>query len=105
MTMLTIRAMLGFTLIAVSLVGVLLACILNVKGARGRKERAFVTVSSFALIVLIALLLVLMVYLKSPYNYLTLVSYLIVLPFAVYRISLRRQLIRELERRAKGMDV
>ena len=89
----------GASVFVASGAGILLACYLNIRNTRGPKERTFLILSTFGLLAFLGAVLALMYFLPKPYNFLTLVPFFLVAPFLIYRSSLRRQLIRELESR------
>lgn len=102
MTTLSIKATIGFILVGVTLVVLMIACYNNIKSAQGPKERAFITVASLTVAALLGLLGVLLYCLRTPYNLIVTVLFLLTVPVLIYRFSVRRQLIREVER--MGLD-
>lgn len=97
--MLTFRALFGFTLLAVALIGGGLASWSNVRQARGPRERAFVVRICILSWMLILSMLGLMYALPSPYRYGAMLFYFVGLPLLIYRWSKTHQLIRLMEAR------
>jgi hypothetical protein len=73
---------------------------LNIQGCPGPRERRLVGLCTLVVWGLIALLLWLMTVLPAPGRYLLLIPYFTLLPWFVYRVSVRRQKLRRLESRA-----
>lgn len=94
------RALVGFVLVGTALLGLFVASLLNVRSARGKNERRYLTIVTPLLWIIALSLLALMYALPSPWRYVVLATYLVGLPVFVYRTSLRRQLIRESESRS-----
>ena len=93
----SVEAIIGFALTLIGLGGAGLSILLNIFGARGPRERAFIGRRSLMIAVVFFVLLVLMYYLESPWRYLALVVYLGAMPVMIYRTSIQRQIIREEE--------
>lgn len=77
----------------------LFATFQNIRTARGIRERRFVFLNCMAMWVVTILVFSGVLYLQTPWRYLILALYFVVVPPAVYLSSFRRQLIR----RAEGM--
>ena len=69
----------------------------NVRSTQGPKERAFVTRSNISAWVVVMLFFALLYFVPHPYNYLLVVVYFAVFPFAVYQFCSTRLLIRRME--------
>lgn len=69
----------------------------NVRSAKGPRERAFCRFHSLAAWGVICLFLALMYWLPTPWRYVVLLPYFIHLPIAVYRASMKRQLLVRLD--------
>lgn len=74
-----------------------LATFKNVRSAKGPKERAFVARSNISAWIVVCLFFSLLYFVRHPYNYLIVLLYFAVFPFAVYQFCTRRLLIRRLE--------
>ncbi len=72
---------------------------LNIRSCPGPRERQLVGICTLVVWALIGLLLWLMAILPSPGRYFLLIPYFTALPWFVYRVSVRRQKLRRLERR------
>lgn len=70
---------------------------LNIQGCPGPRERRLVGLCTLVVWGLIALLLWLMTVLPAPGRYLLLIPYFTLLPWFVYRVSVRRQMLRRVE--------
>ncbi|OQA26008.1 MAG: hypothetical protein BWY59_01546 [Verrucomicrobia bacterium ADurb.Bin345] len=95
--MLTVPAIGGIVFLFVAVVGGVGATISNMRSAKGPKERVFVRFNCIAAWGVAVLCLALMYYLPSPWRYLVLIPYFFHLPVAIYRATMKRQLIRRLE--------
>jgi len=100
--MLTFKAIFGFSLLGLALVGGGWASWVNIRTARGPRERAFVIRICVVSWLLILSMLGLMYVLGSPYRYAAMLFYFIGLPLLIYRWSKTHQLIRLMEDRAPG---
>ena len=99
MTELTINPVFlaGVIISAIAVLGLAVASVLNVRGARGPKERRFLAWCTIGLWILLGILIFLMALLGPPWRYVVLGAYFLMIPYVVYRVSMRRQLIREWE--------
>lgn len=93
----SVEAIVGFALLLFGLGGAAVSILLNVAGAHGRRERAYVGRCSLYIALVFFSLLALMYHLASPWRYLVLLLYLSAMPVMIYRTSIRRQIIREEE--------
>jgi Ca2+/Na+ antiporter len=93
------RIIAGAVLFLVAFVGISIACVLNIRHARWASEKRYLFWSTTGLWVMLFASLGLMYYLESPWRYMVLGAYFVLLPVFVYRVSLRRQVIREYEER------
>lgn len=100
--MLTIKAIFGFTLLGLAIVGGGWASWVNVRTARGPRERAFVIRICVVSWALILSMLGLMYLLAAPYRYAIMMFYFLGLPILIYRWSKTHQLIRLMEERTPG---
>ena len=98
------KALVGIVLVGAALIGLFVASVLNVRSARGRRERRYLMIVTPLIWAIALSLLALMYTLPSPWRYIVLAAYLLGLPIFVYQTSLRRQIIRESESRS-GMAV
>lgn len=89
----------GWCCMALAVAFGLFATIQNIRTARGIRERRFVLLNCVAMWVVTVLVFSGVLYLRTPWRYLILVLYFVVVPPAVYFSSFRRQLIQ----RAEGM--
>ena len=95
--MLTGTAIAGLIFLIIGLIGGAAATMSNLRSAKGPKERVFVRFNCIAAWGVAVLCLALMYYLPSPWRYLVLIPYFFHLPVAIYRATMKRQLIRRLE--------
>jgi Ca2+/Na+ antiporter len=93
------RIIAGAIVFLVAFVGISVACILNIRHARWASEKRYLFWTTTALWVILFASLGLMYYLEAPWRYLVLGTYFVLLPVFIYRVSLRRQVIREYEER------
>jgi hypothetical protein len=98
---LSAQAVIGFSLLFFGLLGAGVSILLNIAGAQGPRERAFLGRSSLGIAVTFFFLLTMMYYLPFPWQLPVLVFYLGVMPVMIYRTSIRRQVIREEESEAR----
>lgn len=97
--MLSFKVMLGLVLTVIALMGGAAASYLNVRNARGPKERAFVwRVCVVAWTVIVSMLLA-VYFLPPPWRYFAAGGYFVVCPILVYRWATTHQLIRMVEER------
>ncbi len=100
----------GFLAAALLVVVVLMAAAivgwLNIRGARGPRERRFVQRACGGAFVLLLLFIASIVLLHPPYQYVAPLIVTIIMTAAIYRWSTIHQLIREIEQRdrAKARD-
>lgn len=88
----------GMLILVVAICGGAVAAWLNIQACPGPRERRLVGLCTLMIWLLIGLLLWLMVVVPSPGRYLLIVPYFTVLPWFIYRVSVRRQKLRVLER-------
>ena len=69
----------------------------NVRSTKGPKERTFVTRSNISAWVVVMLFFGLLYFVPHPFNYLIVLVYFVVFPFAVYQFCSTRLLIRRME--------
>ena len=100
-TTLSVQAITGIALLAIALGGLAIAGSLNIIHAKWPSERRFLFVATTILWVLLFGLMSMMYFFPSPWRFVVLGLYFILIPVLIYRISLRRQLIREYETRMK----
>jgi len=98
--MLTIQAIFGFALLGIAFVGGGWASWVNIRTARGPRERAFVIRICVVAWLLILSMLALMYLLESPFRYAVMLFYFFGMPVLIYRWSKTHQLIRLVEDRA-----
>ncbi len=99
--MLSLAAIVGITLLGAAFVGGGYASYVNVRNARGPRERRFV-VRVCALGWLIVLSMLALVYaLPAPHRYVVALGYFIVTPIIIYRWALTHQMLRVLDAREK----
>ncbi len=96
---LSAKAMFGITLTVISLILAGFASYMNVRGSKGRLERRFVFGACALTWSVVAACMALVIVLPQPYHYIPLGLLIIIFPLIIYRLSLRHQLIREVERR------
>ena len=89
----------ALALLAVAVFGGLGIALMNVRAARGPREKTFVKRASAGAGSLMALFIVLLFWLEPPYRYVALVVFLVLIPAAIYRWSTQHQLIRRLDER------
>lgn len=70
---------------------------LNIQACPGPRERQLVGTCTLVVWALIGLLLWLMAILPSPARFLLLIPYFTLLPWFVFRVSVRRQMLRKVE--------
>ena len=97
-----IRLLAGSLMIAIALLAFALTTYYNLRASRGPRERQFVLRACLIVLLLMVSLLTLMYYLPSPYRYLVLLGYMVVLPLLLYRLATVHQLIRYLEEHQTG---
>ena len=100
-TTLSAQAIAGIVLLVIALGGLAIAGTLNILHAKWPSERRFLFVATTILWVLLIGLMSMMYYFPSPWRFIVLGLYFILIPVLIYRISLRRQLIHEYESRMK----
>ena len=91
------QVLVGSLIAGVALAGLLIASITNLRGVRGPVERRFVAVCTVGLWLMLGLFLVGTALSEAPLRYAILAGYFIGAPILVYRVSVRRQLIRKWE--------
>lgn len=102
--MLTFRALFGFVLLTLALLGGGWASWVNIRQARGPRERRFVLRICVLSWILVLSMLGLMYVLPSPYRYAAMLFYFVGLPLMIYQWSKTHQLIRMLESRADEQE-
>ena len=95
------RFLFGLIVFLAAFVGISVVCVLNVISARSASERRYLIWTAVAMWVLLGVLLGVMYAVEGPWRFVVLGSYLVLLPIFVYRTSLRRQVIREYEKRRR----
>ncbi len=90
------QALVGFGLAGAALILGLTATLLNIRTARGPGERRYLIWTCIGNWMLLTVTISLIFLLQPPWRYMPAVAFLI-FPFLIYRISIRRQLIREAE--------
>jgi hypothetical protein len=95
---LSTQAWFGFILIAVALIGAALFTAFNVAGAEGPKEKRYTRRACAAIWIIAALATILAWWLRGPLKLIPLALLVVVLPWLIYRFSMRRQMIREVDR-------
>ena len=99
--MLSFKAMLGLLLVGVALAGGGWASYVNLRDARGPRERRFVAqVCTIGWLIVLSML-ALIYFLHAPYRYLVAIAYFIGTPILVYRWSITHQLLRVLDERER----
>lgn len=94
-----VKLLVGALLLAVSILAGLIAAWLNVRSCPGPKERRLVAASTLVVWLLILSLFAAMYAIPPPWRYLLLIPYFVGVPVYVYGVSVRRQMLRILERR------
>ena len=100
-TTLSAQTIVGIALLAIALGGLVIAGTLNIVHVKWFSERRFLFITTTILWVLLIGLMSMMYYFPSPWRFIVLGLYFILIPVLIYRISLRRQLIHEYETRMK----
>jgi len=101
---LTAKAVFG---IAVTLLALAMGAVFtyfNIAKSEGPRERKFVFRNCLVVWIVLSACMLLVVLLRSPYHYIPLGSLLILFPVLIYRMSIRHQLVRELERRQTALN-
>lgn len=97
--MITVKAMIGITLMAVALGAGLVGTINNIRNAKGPRERDFaIRASLFSWLFVLAMLAGLY-FTAGNYRYYILGAALILGPILLYKLSTTQQLIRMLDKR------
>ncbi len=94
---LSVRAWVGITLILAVLAAGMAVGYLNVKRARGPKERRFVRRACLATWGLVLLFLFCLFGLPSPYRYLSAAGFFVLLPLLMFRWATQHQLVRRID--------
>ena len=97
--MLSIKAIIGFSVMGVAIAIGIVASVLSVSSARGPKERQFVIRACLGWWTIILSMLVLLYYVPSPYRFYIFAGYLVLYPVLIYRWSTKHQLIRMIEQK------
>jgi hypothetical protein len=100
--MMSLKAIIGFSIMGVALLIGIVASVLSVSGAKGPKERQFVIRACLGWWAIILSMLVLLYYVPSPYRFYLFAGYLILYPVLIYKWSTLHQLIRMVEQREAG---
>lgn len=93
------RVIVGGIVFLVAFVGLSIACVQNIRNATWPSEKRYLFWTTTVLWILLFASLGLMYVLPSPSRYVVLGAYFFLLPVFVYRVSMRRQVIREYEQR------
>ena len=93
------KFLLALALLTVAIGGGVAIAVMNVRAARGPRERAFLKRACGGTGSLMVLFIVLLFWLEPPYRYAALVVFLILIPAAIYRWATQHQLIRRIEER------
>lgn len=99
--MLSFKAMLGLLLVGIALVGGGWASFVNLRDARGPRERRFVAQVCVIGWLIVLSMLALIYILDAPYRYLVALAYCIGTPMLIYRWSTTHQLLRVLDERER----
>jgi hypothetical protein len=100
--MLSFPALLGIVLVLAAFAGGAYASYVNVRNARGPRERRFVMRACAIGWLLILSMLALIYVFPPPYRYVIALAYFVATPILIYRWSLTHQLLRALDARDKG---
>ncbi len=100
-TTLNTQIIVGAILTGLVLVVVFVAGLLNIRGAQGPRERRFIILVTPVLWVMVLVFVASMYLLQPPSRYVSLAAFFFIIPFFMYRCTLRRLMIRELESRTK----
>jgi hypothetical protein len=102
-TSLNVQVAVGAVLTLATVLSVLIASVLNIRTARGPKERRYLLVITPLLWAVVVSFVALLYWLEAWQSRITiLISYFVIVPVFMYRCSRRRLLIRELESRNGG---
>jgi hypothetical protein len=101
---LTPVAWLGFGLLGIALLVGIVLTILNVRDAKGPKERRFVRRACAGIWALVALFIAAEFYLGPPHRYIAGAVFIVLVPLAVYRWAMQHQMIREIESRERRKE-
>jgi len=96
---LTAEAIFGISLTVIALVMAAFMTVVNVSKSESDKERRYVISACVGTWLIVAVSMLLVVLMPTPYDYVPLGAVIIVFPVSVYRMSIRHQLLREKERR------
>lgn len=97
--MLSARAIVGLTLILAAVIGGAYASYVNIRNARGPRERRFVMRACAVGWLMVFSMLALIYWLPAPARYFVAAAYFIAAPLLIYRWALTHQMIRLLEQR------
>lgn len=100
--MLSFTAFIGFLLVAVALGGGAYASYMNIKNARGPRERRFVARACAVGWTLVLSMLLMVYFLPSPYRYAVVVLYFLIMPPLIYRWALTHQMLRLIDERERS---
>lgn len=100
--MLSIRAIIGITLLGVALIGGGYASYVNLRNARGPRERRFVARACVLGWAIVLSMLALVYWFPAPYRYVIALGYFIATPMLIYRWALTHQMLRVLDARERG---
>lgn len=93
----TLNAILGLMLLLAAAIIGAVALYTNLHNTKGDKERTFVRRNCLMALGTVVLTFALIYYLPNPWRYVVLLIYFVHLPVAIYRASMKRQLIRRAE--------
>ena len=94
-SVLSVQALIGYGLLLIGVVGAVVSIVHNILNASCARERLYLAKASLGMAVALVSLLLLMYYSPAPWRYIVLVVYLLGMPVLIYRVSIRRQTIRE----------
>jgi hypothetical protein len=102
-TSLNVQVVVGAVLTLATALSVFIASVLNIRTARGPRERRFLILVTPLLWAVVVSFVALLYWLEAwPSRITILISYFVIAPVFMYRCSRRRLLIRELESRNGG---
>lgn len=96
---LSAEAIFGISMTIIALILALVMTFVNVSRSESEKERRYVVSACVVTWLILAVSMLLVILIPSPYDYFPLGAVIIVFPASIYRMSIRHQLIREMERR------
>jgi len=102
MTSLSPGAFFGFALSGVALLGSVVGTISVIFSAKGKGERTYLAVGYLVLWLVAGVFLSLCLWFPTPWTYVALAAFFLVIPLGAFRITMRSQLIRRAEEAKKS---